>query len=251
MADQEHETERPDELELFPASTRQESNLELSGLITSAIPVLGTLADRALNQLAQHKRFERLGTVLKMVVDRLGKLEAASEEYLRSEDGEVLVFETLRRASDEWNEEKLALYGAFLAHAIKLPTDEDLEQRIRFLRTLDQLLPSQFHVLRAFVQDDTFPNENLARDSWEREYENRVSAQAMLEKRLPQLSPLRINDLIRQLDDELGLVEAEGLDQPFSDRAEAAKVLRVKGVSEYGHRWLRFIGEEGAGIRPH
>jgi hypothetical protein len=149
-----------------------------------------------------------------------------SEKYVKTEDFEELLEQTLKRVADERNEEKREVYRVFITEAIESP-GESYDEQIRFLRTLEELQPDHLRVLRALSQSPD-PNPGMM-----------GSPNQTLRRRLTELEEARISDLISQLND-LRVTNLTSLKVMMTGLG--AEDLR-HSITLYGQRLLRYIGE--------
>ena len=86
----------------LPGSTYSEAVLETLQNISSLVPMLGGPISSFFGGMAAGHRFERIREVLVGVCQDLSNpKQQVSEEYVRSEDFEDLIDETLRRVARE------------------------------------------------------------------------------------------------------------------------------------------------------
>jgi len=136
----------------LPGSTYSEAVLETLQNISSLVPVLGGPISSFFGGMAAGRKFERIREVLVGVAQDLSNLkQQVSEEYVRSEDFEDLLDETLRRVARERYEEKRGIYQRFLAREIEEPIEYD--SQILVLRALEELQVADLAVLEAMLRE--------------------------------------------------------------------------------------------------
>ncbi|MDA1258082.1 MAG: hypothetical protein O3C10_09630 [Chloroflexi bacterium] len=117
----------------------------------SAIPVLGGPLSNIMSGTATSRRFGRVDDTMGEFAQQLERLKVrVNEEYLKSEDFEEILEQTLRRASEERLKEKRRLYAAFLAGAA-VSTNPDYDRQIELLKDIETLRAVDIQVLSAFA----------------------------------------------------------------------------------------------------
>ena len=130
-----------DNSKLVPKTSKAETAIDVAAFVGSAVPWIGGPVSN-----------ERVREVLEGLSSDLADFKSEiSEEYVKTEDFEELLEQTLKRAADERNESKRKIYRAFLTNAIESP-GELYDDQIRFLRTLEELQPDHLLVIRALSQ---------------------------------------------------------------------------------------------------
>ncbi len=136
----------------LPSSTYPEAILETIQNISSLVPVLGGPISNIFGGMAADRKFERIREVMVGVAQELSNLnQQVSEEYVRSEDFEDLLDETLRRVARERYEEKRRIYQRFLAREIAEPIEYD--SQILILRALEELQVADLAVLEVMLRE--------------------------------------------------------------------------------------------------
>jgi hypothetical protein len=200
--------------------------LSLLTMLSSTIPVLGGVVGQVFSEWAAARRVQRLREVLTGIADDVKALGAqVHEEYVRSDECQDLLDQTLRRVAAERHEEKRRVFRAFLLSAITAPADYD--EQLRILRTVDQLQVAHLKVIRAVMQPpDT--KTNLYAGSFGH----------VLQRRIGDMSRERIVDLIEQLND-LKIVAMHVHTMMTGHGAENTAAT----VTPYGQHVVRYIME--------
>lgn len=228
MAKKKREAPKPREGELMPAVDPIVDMLEGSAFVISALPVLGGPISSVLSGLSAKRQQERIREVLNQVGRELVATQAEiREEYVRSDEFEDLLDQTLRRVMTERHESKRRLYAAFLAGAIKSP-GEPYHEQLRFLRTVEELQPDHMRIIDAMAQaPPPGGGQGIA-----------GSISQTLRRRLPDLPGDRLADLYGHLTDDLKLIVGSGFNTMMT--AHGAEDLRNR-VTPYGNRLLAYI----------
>lgn len=141
-----------DNSKLVPKTSKAETAIDVAAFVGSAVPWIGGPVSNVLSGMSWGRKFERVREVLEGLSSDLADFKSEiSEEYVKTEDFEELLEQTLKRAADERNESKRKIYRAFLTNAIESP-GELYDDQIRFLRTLEELQPDHLLVIRALSQ---------------------------------------------------------------------------------------------------
>lgn len=123
--------------------------IEVAAFVTSAIPYLGGPISNILSGIGTERRIKRVREVLNRLASDLTDFKSeVTEKYVRTDEFEELLERSLRQASDERSEEKRRMYADFIADDIKEP-GPSYDEKIRFLRTLEELQPDHLAVLKA------------------------------------------------------------------------------------------------------
>jgi hypothetical protein len=137
--------------------SRTETALDLASFMTSAVPWIGGPVSNVLGGISTGRKFDRVREVLEGVAEDLQNFRSeVSEQYVKTEQFEELLEETLKRTAGERAEEKRRVYRAFLSQSIKHP-GEPYDEQLGVLRTLEQLQPAHLQVLVAL---DSEPDED-------------------------------------------------------------------------------------------
>ena len=127
--------------------------LDVAAFLTNLVPLIGGPVAGLISGFSGNRKEQRVLEVIQGISDDLRDFESkAAEEYVRTEDFDELLENTLRRAALERNEEKRRLYRNFLTTAIKHPGG-DYEEQLRLVKTLDDLSLDHVMVLRAIRQE--------------------------------------------------------------------------------------------------
>jgi hypothetical protein len=214
-----------DERDLIPASTPGETALDVAAFVGSAVPWIGGPVSNVLGGISMGRKLARVREVLEGLVTDLAEFKSeVAEEYVKTEEFEELLEQTLKRAADERNEEKRRIYRAFLTDAIESP-GKPYDEQIRFLRTLEELQPDHLKVLRALSQT---PEPNPG-----------ITPNQTLRRRLPELEEARIEDLVTQLND-LRVTNLTNLKVMMT--GHGAENLQ-HAITQYGNRFLQYLIE--------
>lgn len=132
--------------------TRTEKGLDYSALVAGFTPVVGGAISGVLSGISQQRKLNRVAEIIHGLEQNLSGFKSeVMDEYVKTEDFEELLEQTLRRVADERSAEMRALYGNFLSQAIKYPCDE-YEDQFEILRALEQLNLSHVSVIAALEQ---------------------------------------------------------------------------------------------------
>jgi hypothetical protein len=210
-------------MELAPA-TKVEKTLDVAATVLSVVPWLGGPVSQVLSGMSIERKMDRVGEVLHGLAGDLRDFKSeTSQAYVRSGEFKELLERTLRQVADERNEEKRRAYRLFLRGAIQTPREYD-EQR-RFLRTLEEMQGNHFLVIRALLQE---PEANTGMMG---------SPLETLRRRLPQIRPEEIVELIAQLND-MRVTSLTSLNTMMT--AHGAANLR-HAITPYGARFIEFV----------
>jgi len=213
-----------DNAKLVPA-TKIETALDVAAFVGSAVPWIGGPVSNVLGGMSLGRKLSRVREVLLGLASGLSEFKSeVSEKYVKADEFEELLEQTLKRAAEERDEEKRRIYRTFLTDAIKSP-GEPYDEQIRFLRTLEELQPDHLRLLRALSQAPD-PNPSMM-----------GSPNQTLRRRLPELDETRIGDLISQLN---GLRVTNLTSLKVTMTGHGAEDLR-HSVTPYGQRFLRYI----------
>jgi hypothetical protein len=212
--------------EILPASTWQETSFNAAATLVAAAPVLGGPLSNIFSGLSAGRRFQRIRVVILELEKEIDDLSEEQAEYVRGEDFEDLLRETLERVSNERLEAKRRLYRDFLFNVIR-ESAGDYDERFRFLRILEQLQLDHFAVLRAMDQP---PGPEEA--------ESVLAGSRMntLRGRLPEVSNEHLDDLVTELGD-LRITSGSLGGMVTGPSAVNLRPL----ITPFGHRLLEFI----------
>jgi hypothetical protein len=204
--------------------------LSLATLLSTVVPVFGGAVGHVFSEWSAARRTQRLREVLVGVIEQIQALGVqVREEYVRSDEFEDLLDQTLRRVSAERHEEKRRLYRGLLLSAMT-SAETEYDEQLRFLRIIEQLQVAHVRVLRALIQPFAPPTS-----AGHARYSSLTTSQLdALRQRLPDVAADRIADLMGQLD-SLGVVTAASL------RAMAMTVDLRTTVTAFGQRFVTYV----------
>ena len=212
--------------DVSPITSPTEKVLDLIALVTSAVPYLGGPVGNFFAGVSAGRKFSRVREALEDLADNLKDFEnEASTSYVKSDDFEDLLEETLHRIAHERNEEKRRIYRDFLLDAIKSP-GKPYDEQIRFLRTLEEIQADHIKVIRALLQEPD-PHSRLISGS----------PIGTLDKRLPDTDRKRIEDLVSQLND-MRVTDLTSTHVMMT--GHDAENLQ-HSITPYGQRFVQFI----------
>ena len=134
-------------------SSRGDTALAISAFVSSAVPWIGGPVSNVLGGMVTERKIDRVKEVLTGLTEDLENFQSeVSEEYVKTEEFEDLLDETLRRVARERSENKRQVYRGFLRHTVKLPNDGAYDRRIQILQTLEQVTPGHMTILKALSQ---------------------------------------------------------------------------------------------------
>ncbi len=200
--------------------------IDIAAFTTSAIPYLGGPISSVLSGVGTARRMRRVSEVVHQLAEDLkGFKSEVTEKYVRTEEFEELLERTLRQASDERNEEKRRILAAFLADDIRAP-GPSYDEKLRFLRTLEELQPDHLAVVKALAQEP------------DRDPGMMGSPSQTLKKRLPGIgSDAHLAELVAQLN-TMRVTNLQSLNTMMTGHGAAD--LR-QSVTAYGQRFLRYL----------
>jgi hypothetical protein len=141
------------EPDFIPKDPGIDQALELAGVASAAIPWIGGPLSAILSGVSFGRKIDRVKEVVNGIVADLREFRSeASEKYVQTEEFQELLEAALRRASEEKNEEKRRIYRDFVVNAICRP-GESYDDKLRALRTLEELSLDHLRVLAAIAQD--------------------------------------------------------------------------------------------------
>jgi len=213
--------------EIIPASTTTEAVLDVVAFVGSTVPWIGGPVSNVLSGMSFGRKLGRVREVLGGLANDLGEFKSeVSEKYVKTEEFEDLLEQTLKRVGEERNEEKRHLYKAFLTDAIESP-GKSYDEQLRLLRTFEEIVPDHLRVLKALSQEPK-PNPGMM-----------SSPIQTLRERLPEFEEQRIEELIVQLN-VMRVTNISSLKVMMTGRGAAD--LR-NSVTVYGKRILSYIVE--------
>jgi hypothetical protein len=233
MANDENEKTRDDDYpDIVPEDTRTDLVIDAVAHVANLVPGLGSVIASVLSGWSAEKKRDRIREVISGLALRLANLQSkVSDEYVRSDEFEDLVDQTLRRVATERHESKRRLYREFLVSAINSPAPYD--EQLRILRALEQLQAAHITLIRAILQEPDPRHADGISGSFD----------ATLKRRMPGFSQEQIADLVSQLND-LRIIH---LSLGGMMTARGAEDLR-HAISPFGKRFVEYIlaadGEE-------
>lgn len=199
--------------------------LDVAAVVANLVPLIGGPVSSILSGISGGRKEQRILEVIQGVSDDLRDFKSqAAEEYVKTEDFEELLENTLKRVVQERSSEKRQLYRRILTHAIKYPGG-DYQEHLRFLKTLDDLDISHVVILRALLQT---PESDLGIMG---------SPMQTLRKRIPEFPESQIEQLVAELND-LRITSVPSLRTMMT--AHGAANLQ-HAVTAYGGRFLRYV----------
>lgn len=221
--------------------------LDLAAILSSAIPILGGAVSNVLGGWSQSRRFQRIRGVLEQLATSLAHVrESICEEYVRSDEFEDLLDQTLRRVAAERHEAKRRLYAAFLAGAVTSP-GEPYHEQLRMLRTLEELQPDHLRIVRAMTLKEPITEPGVGGIS----PKGATTILETLRRRLAGVRIDRLEELVEQLTVELHVTEIDRRQLKTIMSAHGARDLQSR-FTRYGHRVIAYIraaestGQEGS-----
>ena len=212
---------------LVSATTRTETALDVAAFVGSAVPWIGGPVSNVLGGISTGRKLARISEVLGRIVADLADFKSeVSEEYVKTEDFEELLEQTLRRASEERNDEKRNIYRSFLSNAIESP-GEPYDEQLRFLRTLEEIQMDHLSVIQALSQE---PSRNTG---------SMGSPGQTLRKRLPGMTEENITERIAQLNN---MRITNMINLKIMMTGSGAEDLQY-AVTPFGNRFLQYINK--------
>lgn len=211
--------------ELAEASTKTESALDVASFVSSAVPWIGGPVSNVLGGMSLGRKLKRVSEVLESLAKDIQNVESdVSKNYVKTEEFEDMLEQTLKRVGEERNEEKRHLYKAFLTEAIESP-GELYDDQLRLLRAFEELTPNHLYLLKAMSQE---PDSNPG---------SMGSPNQTLIQRLPQFSEQEIEEMVNQLND-MRVTNLSSLKVMMTGRG-ASDLRHV--VTDYGKRIITYI----------
>jgi hypothetical protein len=205
---------------------------ESLAILTAVIPGVGGPVSAYLADRASERKMNRFAEVLVLVAQRIDEVGSeVAQDYVRTEDFEELFEETMLRVTRARSEEKRRLYASFLIHDITHPAAEPFDEKLRFLRTLEDLQPAHMVVVHALLAET---DEDLMMGSPITE----------IAKRLPAMAEATIEERIGELA-ELGLVIQNPSLRTMMTGHGAQKTAHF--VTPYGRRLVAYL-EDGESL---
>ncbi len=217
----------------LPTSTQTETTYDIVATVVELVPWIGGAVSNVLAGMSMNRKIGRIETCLKFLSERVEDVRSEkAENFVKTEDFEDLLEQTLKKVADERNEEKRILYGRFLLNNIAMP-EVDFEERSKMLRILEGLDPAHVELIKAFLQ---IPTPRDSRGHWG------SSIIRTLSSRLPNYSEERIIELVNDLE-QLGLTADLAGSLKTLMTSDGAVDLRSR-VTALGRRFVDFLGRE-------
>ncbi len=167
----------------------KEKIIDIVSLVSSAVPWVGGPVSNVLGGISTGRKIQRVNDLLHEFSEDLRDFKSEiSEEYVKTEDFEDLLEQTLRRTSEERNEEKRKILKSFLVEAVKKPGSQ-YDDQLRFLKLLENIYGDHIRVLQVLTQAPAHDPGMMG------------SPSQTLSERLPDMNDDRITDLVQQLND--------------------------------------------------
>lgn len=228
--------DRDDYPDVLPDDTRKDLALDAAAIFASLLPGLGGAISNVISGWSAERKRERVREVIDGLALRLANLHSkVAEEYVRSDELEDLLDQTLRRVANERHESKRRLYREFLVGAVTTPAPYD--EQLRVLRALDELQAAHLGLLRALMQEPDAKHADAMMSS----------PAATLTRRVPGLSREQLGDLVAQLE-TLRIVTSLVTRLHTGMTGGGAEDLR-NSITPFGNRFVEYIlrsGDEGA-----
>ncbi len=136
----------------LPSPTKSEEALELSATVSSFAPWIGGPISNVLSGISLKRKMSRVNECLKAIASHIESVhDKMTEEFVKTEDFEDLLEQTLKRVAEERNEEKRKLFAAFLLKNIG-KSNLPYERRLKLLKVLEELQLSGLILLNALSQ---------------------------------------------------------------------------------------------------
>lgn len=195
-------------------------------VVSSAVPYLGGPVSAILGGYVTKRKFERMEEVINELAEDLKDYQnEASQNFVKTDDFEDLLDDTLRKVACERNDEKRRLFKNMLLKTIK-DCDSNYDEHQRILRIIEQLQGDHILLLKAIDQE---PSGDSAFSD---------SARVTLQNRLKGFGTKHLTDLVEQLDDLRVVKLLSSLNLP--KRGIEAKDLRGT-ITPLGRRILNYI----------
>ena len=166
-----------------------ERALDVAATLANLVPLIGGPVANILGGISGGRKEERVLEVIRGVSDDLRDFQSeVADRYVKTEDFEELLEQTLRRVAQERTEAKRRMYRNFLTSAIKHPSGDYTEQ-LRLVKTLEELSPDHLAIIKALNQP---PGSEFGLVG---------SPIQTLKERLPGHSERRIEQLVSELND--------------------------------------------------
>jgi hypothetical protein len=174
-----------------PTGLPAETVLDIVSTLANFVPPIGGAVASVLGGYSASRKINRVKEMLEGLASDLKDFKTeVSGQYVKTEEFEELLENVLRKAAEERNEQKRRLLRTFLAEAIQHP-GPSYDQQQSTLKLLDDVEPEHIVVLRALIQPPTSEEMNGTIGS----------IIGTLRRRLPEMTPSRIEELITRMND--------------------------------------------------
>lgn len=212
----------------LPTSTPAETALDATAAVSSIVPWIGGPVSNVLSGMSLGRKLGRVREVLEDLANDLKEVESdVSKNYVKTEEFEDLLEQTLKRVGEERSGEKRQLYKDFLTGTIESP-GEPYDEQLRLLRTIDQIAPDHIGLIKALLRSPD-PDPGMM-----------GSPIQTLRERLPGIDEARIEELVSQLND-LRITNLSSLKVMMTGHG-AANLQH--SFTDYGRRVLRYIADK-------
>jgi hypothetical protein len=218
---------------ILPPTTGTERTLEGLATVAEFAPELGGVVANLLSGAASKRRNERVRAALAYVLALVADVSIEQKTYVRSEDFEDLLIETLGRVESERSEEKRRAYGQLLASAVRNAGEPGYDEQLRYLRVLEELQPDHLGMLAAITQEPDGSQGGVT-----------SSLLGTLQSRLPDMPEEHVRDLAQQLD-RMALTNMGGALSAMMT-ARGAADLRSR-LTPFGQRFVAYITDDSRG----
>lgn len=210
-----------------PTGLPAERALDVAAFVANLVPWLGGPVAGVLSGIGTDRKINRINDLIVGLAERLRDVESEkAKQYVKTEEFEELLEQTLRQVASERHEEKRRIYRDFLIGAIVSPGEPYDEQR-RFLRTMEELQPEHLRVLTALWQPPKPVSGIMG------------SPISTLRGRLPNFSEDQIEERIQQLND-LRVTNMTSLKTMMTP--QGAENL-THAITAYGSRFVQYLKE--------
>ena len=218
-----------DEDSRFPTD-RADTAISVASSLAGAVPWLGGPVSSVLSGYGHTRKLNRVQEVLDDLAERLTGFESkVSREYVRSEDFEELLENTLRRVADERDSRSRRLYVDFI-HKIIVEPSEDYNAHMEVLTRIEKLRAVDVVVLNAMLIEPTQEELNGLMGSPMQTLGERTGLDAKtIKAAIEKTDDLRITDLT-------------GCLQTMMSAHGAASLRRA--VTAVGKRVLSYVGNK-------
>jgi len=212
----------------LPLDDSEDGKDEVLSIIASAIPYLGGPISNILNGATNKRKYTRIVSFLNDFMQDYKDFQVEiNEEYIKTEDFEELLENTLTKVADERNEEKRNLYKSYLKNVMKT-VDDTYDDKFHILKVLEQLRFGHILIIKAIIQEPDPKLQGLSR-----------SIGMTLKKRVPELDREQIKLHCSQLQD-MKITKFPDLNLGMT--ADGAQNLQ-QGLTNWGQKIIKYILE--------